>query len=511
MRVALRRGKPEPLYDRVAAEVGDLIARGTFRPGDRIPSVRELARQRRVSVNTVMEAYAQLENRRIIEARPQSGYYVMPRVDEPASAVDPRTAREGLAATPVVIGSEPLEVMRSLADPAILPLGRGSPNLELLPADALARMLATEARRFRQEGISYAGRRGLKRLRLQVAKRSLDSGCRLGPDDLVITSGCVEGVTLALQATCRPGDIVAVGSPVYYTFLNAIQLLGLRVLEIPSSAREGLSLPVLAYALDHHPIRACLVISNFNNPLGSVMSDAHKQELVQLLARHEVPLVEDDVYGELGFGPHRPRSAKAFDQGGLVLQCSSFSKTLAPGYRVGWIAAGRFQDRVENLKALFNIATASPTQLAIAEFLTSGGYDRHLRSVRRTYARHVAQARAAIGRWFPPGTLVTRPEGGFALWIEMPREVDALAVHQEALRRGIGVAPGSLFTAGDGYRNCLRVSVAVWSERIAQALQIVGTIARSLSAPSSTLPAPSGGASSPAPDGQPVLAALRDG
>lgn len=478
MRAGAHRAGPEPLlYERVAAEVGDLIERGTYRTGDRIPSIRDLARQRRVSVNTVMEAYAQLENRRVIEARPQSGYYVACRLEEPAPAPDPRAARGALAATAVTLGREPLEVMRNLADPALLPLGRGAPNLALLPAERLARMLASEARRFRDESVSYAGRKGLKRLRTQIARRSLDAGCRLGPDDLVVTSGCVEAVTLALQATCKPGDTVAVGTPVYYTFLNSIQWLGLKVIEIPSSARDGMSLSVLDYALRHHPIHACLVISNFNNPLGSVMSDGHKEELVRLLARRDVPLVEDDVYGDLGFGPHRPLSAQAFDEKGLVLHCSSFSKTLAPGYRVGWIAPGRFRERVERQKALFNIASASPTQLAVAEFLTSGGYDRHLRALRRTYARQVAEARAAVGRWFPPGTRVTRPEGGFALWIELPPEVDAFAVYEEALGRGIGVTPGSLFTTGDGFRNCLRICVAVWSERIAQAVRTVGAIA----------------------------------
>jgi DNA-binding transcriptional MocR family regulator len=468
------------LYERIAAEVDDLIERGTYRPGDRIPSIRELARQRRVSINTVMEAYAQLENRRVVEARPQSGYYVVPRLAEPTPTADSHAAREGLAATAVSLGREPLEVMRRLADPGLLPLGRGTPNVELLPARRLARMLASEARRFPTESVSYSGRKGLKRLRIQIARRSLDAGCRLAPDEVVVTSGCVEAVTLALQATCKPGDTVAVGSPVYYTFLNSIQWLGLKVLEIPSSPREGLSLPVLDYALRHHSVQACLVISNFSNPLGSVMSDDSKEELVRMLARRDVPLIEDDVYGDLGFGPHRPLSAKAFDEKGLVLRCSSFSKTLAPGYRVGWIEPGRFQDRVEGFKSLFNIATASPTQLAVTEFLTSGGYDRHLRSMRQTYARQVAEARAAIGRWFPSGTTVTRPEGGFVVWIELPSGLDAFAVYQGALQQGIGVVPGSLFTTGDGFRNCLRVSAAVWTERTAKALKVVGAIARAL-------------------------------
>ena len=472
-----RRASARPLlYERVAADVADLIARGTYRVGERIPSVRELSRQLRVSINTVNEAYAQLENRRLIEARPQSGYYVacpLPEPEGPAESAAPRK----LAATTVELGSEPLAVMRTLADPELVPLGRGVPNPELLPIEKLSRMLATEARRFRLDSVTYAGAKGLKRLRTQIAKRSLDAGCRVTPDDLVVTSGCVEAVTLALQATCCPGDTVAIGSPVYYTFLNSIQELGLKVLEIPSTTREGLSVEVLAYALRHHTIRACLVIANFNNPLGSVMPDERKSELVRLLRSHDVPLIEDDVYGELGFGLHRPTATKAFDEAGLVLYCSSFSKTLAPGYRVGWIAPGRYREQVIRLKSVFSLASASPTQLAVAEFLTSGGYDRHLRTLRRTYAAQLGHVRAAIARWFPEGTRVTRPEGGFVLWIELPPEVDGLAVHQQALRKEISVAPGTLFTTSDRYRNCIRVSGAFWSDRIRDAIRTLGGIA----------------------------------
>lgn len=478
--VGNRRTSARPLlYERVAADVAELIARGTYRVGDRVPSVRELSRQLRVSINTVNEAYAQLENRRVIEARPQSGYYVtcpLPEPDGEGTSPAPRK----LTATTVEPGTEPLAVMRTLAAPGLIPLGRGVPNPELLPIDKLSRMLATEARRFRVESVTYAGAKGLKRLRTQIAKRSLDAGCRLTPDDVVVTSGCVEAVTLALQATCRPGDTVAIGSPVYYTFLNSIQELGLKVLEIPSTPREGMSVEVLAHALRHHAIRACLVIANFNNPLGGVMPDERKAELVRLLRSHDVPLIEDDVYGELGFGLHRPTATKAYDEDGLVLYCSSFSKTLAPGYRVGWIAPGRYLEQVQRLKSVFSLASASPTQLAVAEFLTSGGYDRHLRALRRTYAAQLGHVRAAIAQWFPPGTRVTRPEGGFVVWVELPPGVDGLLVHQQALRRGIAVAPGALFTTSDRYRNCIRVSSAFWSDRIRDALRTLGAIASSV-------------------------------
>ena len=469
------------LYEEVADRIGGMIEKGTYRPGERIPSIRDLSRQMRVSINTVMQAYAHLENVGMVEARPQSGYYVHSRLLEPEARPANKKATEDLAPNPVTLGDIPFQVMRNISNISFIPLGGGIPNPDLLPIDKLNRMLATESRRFRIQSVSYSTASGIKRLRTQIAKRSLDSGCALSPEDIVITSGCVEAVMLALQATCRPGDTVAIGSPVYYTFLNSIQWIGLKVLEIPSTPREGMNLEVLSYAIRHNPVHACIIISNFNNPLGSLMPDEKKQELVALLAKHNIPLIEDDVYGDLAFGPVRPTAVKAYDKKGLVLLCSSFSKTLAPGYRVGWIVPGRFQEKVVRLKALLNIATASPTQLAIAEFLTNGGYDHHLRTIRRIYARQVAQVRDAVGRHFPRGTRVTRPEGGFILWVEMPEEIDAFRLYEEALQKGISIAPGTIFTTtGDKFSNCIRLNAAFWSERIEQALETLGGMAEAI-------------------------------
>lgn len=434
----------------------------------------------RVSINTVMEAYGHLEDGGMIEARPQSGYYVRSRILEPEARVGKKDIKQDLVPSSVCLGDIPLQILRNISNPSMVPLGGCFPNPELLPVDKLNRMLAAESRRHRIQSVSYAVPQGAKRLRTQIARRSLYYGFSLSPEDLVVTSGCVEAVTLALLSTCRPGDTVAVESPVFYTFFHSIQWLGLKLLEIPSTPGEGMNLDVLGYALRHTPIRACIFISNFNNPLGSLMPDEKKRELVALLANHDVPLIEDDVYGDLAFGPNRPAAAKAFDEKGLVLYCSSFSKTLAPGYRIGWIVPGRYLQKVERLKAHFNIATASPTQLAIAEFLANGGYDHHLRTIRRAYNRQVAKMRDAVGLFFPEGTRVTRPEGGFILWVEMPQEVDALKLYEEGLREGISIAPGAIFTAGDGFRNCIRLNAAFWSERIEQALETVGGLAREM-------------------------------
>jgi len=466
------------LYEEVAEGLASMIGDGTYRPGERIPSIRAMSRNKRLSMNTVMRAYAHLENMGLIEARPQSGYYVRCRVLEPESASVRTVRAEDIAPSPVTIRDISFQIMRSLSDRSLVPLGRGVPNSELLPVDKLNRMLGTESRRFRMQSISYEDVAGSARLRAQIARRSLNAGCTLSLEDILVTSGCREAVSLALHTVCRPGDTVAVESPVYYTFLRIAEWLGLKVLEIPSSPGEGMNLDVLNYVIRHNTVRACATILNFNNPLGSVMSEEKKRELVAMLSEYDIPLIEDDVYGDLAFGPARPVSAKAFDEKGLVLACSSFSKTLAPGYRVGWIIPGRYRQEIEQLKALFNAATASPTQLAIAEFLTNGGYDHHLRTIRRVYSHNMEGMRGAVARYFPQGTRVTRPRGGFILWVEMPEQVDAITLYEKALQKGISVAPGPIFTLGDRFRNCVRLNAAFWSEQTEQALETLGWIAR---------------------------------
>ncbi|GAA0585969.1 PLP-dependent aminotransferase family protein [Rhizomicrobium electricum] len=465
----------EPLlYEEIAERIGRQIEQGAYRPGERIPSIRTLSTNLRVSINTVMGAYARLENAGLVEARPQSGYYVRSRPPEPEA----RPYDDELAAKTVEFGPRIWRIRRNLARPCPVQLSGGAPNPALLPIAKLNRIMAAQMRLFPHESVSYSPPAGFERLRTQIARRSPESGCTFSPKDIIVTSGGVEGVTLALQATCRAGDTVAIGSPVYHTYLASIQGMGLKVLEIPSSPRDGLNVDVLAYALRQTPVRACLILATFNNPLGGVMPDNRKRALVELLARHDIPLIEDDVYGDLGYAPQRPFTCKAFDKKGLVLLCSSFSKTLAPGYRVGWIVPGRFQAKIEALKACFSVAAPSPTQLALAEFLTNGGYDRHLRTLRKAYVRQVEQMRAAIGRHFPKGTHVTRPEGGSVLWIEMPAGTDGLALHERALKEGIAVAPGAMFTLGDQYRNCIRVNAAFWSNRVEAAIARLGKLAK---------------------------------
>ena len=318
---------------------------------------------------------------------------------------------------------------------------------------------------------------GYKPLRIQIARRLLYCGCSLNPDEILITSGCQEAVTLSLMAVCRPGDTVAIESPTYYNHLQTLELLRLKAIEIPTHPRQGISLEVLEDVLEKKKARACLFITNFGNPLGSLIPDERKKALAEMLVKYEVPLIEDDIYGDLSFSGERPRTVKAFDREGQVLLCSSFSKTLAPGYRIGWVSPGRFQTEVERLKSVCTIGTATAPQMAIAEFLTNGGYDHHLRKIRRIYMRQIWSMSQAVGKFFPQGTRITRPAGGFVLWVELPAGIDSLLLYEQALKAGITIAPGPIFSVRQDYRNCVRLSAAYWSDQIEKAIATLGNLA----------------------------------
>ena len=470
---------PELLYIAVAEQLAQLIEHGTLRPGDRIPSVRKMSRQRRVSISTVLQAYRLLEDQGLIEARPQSGYFVRARAWTPPG--EPTISQPAKRATEVDVCELTLRVLQAVRDPALVRLGAAIPSPELLPTVQLNRCLASVSRKAPLQGAIYSMPPGELSLRTQIARRAMEGGCTLSPDEIVTTCGGLEALNLCLRAVTKPGDTVAIESPTYFGILQCIESLGLKALEIPTHPRDGVSLDALQYALEQQSIAACLFALNFNNPLGSCMPDVTKQALVTLLAEYGVPLIEDDIYGDLGYGEIRPRTAKSYDQQGLVLLCDSFSKTLAPGYRVGWCAAGKWQREVEHLKMVTTMATPTLPQLAIAEFLAEGGYDRHLRRARRVYAENVRLVSQGVGQFFPVGTRITRPAGGFVLWVELPKAVDSLELFDRAVAAGISIAPGPMFSAKNGYRNFLRLNCGTpWSSRVEGALQQLGQLAANL-------------------------------
>ena len=466
-------------YERYAQEIAELIQAQTLRPGDRLPSVRQASAHRKISPATVFAAYYLLEARGLVQARARSGYYVN-ALPQPAQA-QPGTALPSPQSTPVAISELVFEVLESTRHLEVVPLGSAFPSPGLFPLDKLARALTPAMRKLDPLRMVEDLTLGNERLRRQIGLRYVLGGAAVEVDEIVVTHGAMEALNLCLQAVTRPGDVVAVESPTFYSALQALERLNLRAVEVATHPRDGVDLDSLAQVLERHPVKACWFMPNFQNPLGSLMPESRKQALVELLARHAVPLIEDDVYGELYFGLRRPLPAKAYDRQGLVMHCSSFSKCLAPGYRVGWVAAGRFAQQVQRLKLMTTLATSIPSQLALSDYLQGGGYERHLRHVRQALAAQQALALRLIAEHFPAGTRVTRPEGGYFLWLELPPAVDALQLHRLALAQRISIAPGHLFSADRRFSHCVRLNYGHPDDaRFGAALRTVGQLACSL-------------------------------
>lgn len=467
------------LYEKLAVRLMQQVDRGVYPPGARLPSVREASSRFKVSISTVVEAYRVLEKRGVIEARPQSGFYVRARQWEASS--EPETSRPRAKPCAVSVGDLAMSVLRASNQPNVVQLGVASPHPIFLPVRALNRIIAGIARRDDDRAMRYDFPPGNRELRVQIARRMAAVGCDVSPDDIVTTSGCQEALRLCLRVAAKPGDTVAIESPAFYGTLQAIEALGMRALEIPTNPREGISLEALKLALEQWKVGAVMLVPSFANPLGSCMPEENRRRLVRLLNQHEIPLIEDDIYGDLAFGATRPNAIKAYDRKGTVLYCSSFSKTLAPGLRVGWAVPGLYRDQVAHRKYVSSMATATLPQMAIAEYLAQGSYERHLRKVRATYAQQAQRMVEAIARNFPAGTRVTRPSGGFVLWVELPEKVDTLVLHRLALDKGISIAPGPLFSASGKYRNCIRLTCALpWDEKLDRALVTLGGLAEAL-------------------------------
>ena len=463
-------------YEALAAEISASIASGVLAAGDRLPSVRQTCASRGVSPSTVFQAYYLLEGQRLIEARERSGYYVAAQIHTRPPELDRPSAPEGDTIA-LDVSEQVFEILQSSRVRDVVPLGSAFPSPLLFPLERLGTFLASSARTLDPWSTVDDLTPGNEALRRQIALRYLADGLHVRTEELIITNGALEALNLCLEAVTRPGDAVLIESPSFYASLQALERIGLEAVEVPTHPREGMELDALERAIARHRPKACWLMTSFQNPLGSSMPDEKKAALVQLLTRHGIALIEDDVYGELYFGARRQKPAKAFDTEGLVMHCASFSKCLAPGYRVGWVAPGRFAKRVGRLKLMTSLAAPAPTQAALAAYLEKGGFDKHLRRLRQTLAAQQQQFSQAVAEHFPAGTRATRPAGGYFLWVEMPHGVDALQVHQRALAQGISVAPGPIFSATQGFRNCLRLNYGHgWDGRVQDAVAVLGRI-----------------------------------
>ncbi|MDP2140399.1 MAG: PLP-dependent aminotransferase family protein [Gammaproteobacteria bacterium] len=469
------------LYNALALELASRIDAGVYQTGQRLPGVRATSQTRGVSTATAVAAYRKLEDDGYIESRPRSGFYVRNRVR--AALPEPRQSRRSARPIPVNGQQMMLGLVQSAQRTDLIRFGTAVPDHSYLPTRAIEKALASAVRMNRIQISSYEFSPGLLSLRQQIARRMGEAGCITDPDDVLITNGCQESLYLALKSLTVPGDVVAVESPTYYGLLQVIDALGLKALEIPTHPGEGMGVEALQLALEQWPVKACVVTPNFNNPLGCLMPHDRRVTLLDLARRHGLSLIEDDIYGDLGFDQRRPDTllglAQSMGIADLVIYCSSFSKTLAPGLRIGWLVSTAHRDTLTFQKFVMNSASPSITQLAVCTMLESGRYERHIRGMRQSMAQVVHRMADRLCQHFPMQTCITRPQGGFVIWVELPNGVDANMLAQRALEKGISIAPGPLFSATQKYRNHIRLSCAVlWNERVEKALRTLGQLVK---------------------------------
>jgi len=471
------------LYEKLADDIQRQIRKGVYRDGDRLQSVRQTSQARKISITTVIRAYLLLESRGLVVSRPQSGFFVSLRNGSQGDSPDVpdtlETPRPIAISASVDVSRLVLSTLRSIATDNAVPLGSPYPDSAGFPFDKLNRYAYAAGRDTSLHDLKNALPPGHPKLIRQIVRRYLDQGLVVDPAEVIITMGATEAINLCLQAVAKPGDVIAVETPTFYAMLHAIERMGMKAIEVPTHPVDGIDIEALAAIARDMPIAACMVMPNFQNPLGYQMPDERKQALVDFATRSDIPIIENGVYNELHFGDTPPSTLKSFDRRGLVLHCASFSKTLTSVYRIGWALPGRYRDQVEKLKFLNTLTTPSIPQLAIAEYLERDGYEHHLRRLRKAYAQHASLMKNVVGRFFPKGSHSSSPAGGYVLWVELPEKVDAMELYQQTLERGITVGPGYMFSVSNSsYRNFIRLNYSSpWSTDIEQAVITVGKIA----------------------------------
>lgn len=467
------------LYMQVADGLEKMIHNEILKIGDKLPSVRMLSDEYGISMGTAFQAYYYLEGKGLIEARPKSGYYVrfnrkrlpaLPAVQQPEQTSHTVSVEEMIAT-----------VYKDLTATDLTNFSIGAPDISFLPAAKLNKSVVHAFRNSKSSCLYYEDRQGNPELRKQVAKLAFNWGGKISADDIVITAGCMEALAMSLRTVTQPGDTVAIESPGYFGIFQVIQSMGLKIVEIPANPLTGIDLQYLEKVLKTSSIKACVFIPNFNNPLGSCMPDENKKALVELITKHKIPLIEDDIYGELYFGDRRPRTCKTFDKEGWVLHCSSLSKSLAPGYRIGWVIPGRYTEKLNQLKRMHTISGVSLTQAAVAHFLGIGRYEYHLKKLRKGLQTHHLRYVQGILEYFPEDTRMSDPQGGFVLWLELNKKINAFKLYQEAMKYQVSIAPGRIFSATDQFNHYLRMGYGTpWDDKVERGIKILGELVKKM-------------------------------
>ncbi len=464
-------------YTEIADAVAVNIRRKVLMPGDAVPSARTLAAREAVSVPTAVAALRHLEREGLVIARPRSGFYV--------------TEFNAVAPSSHVIKSHPQHIeiaamakeLFEIRDRSSIRFGAATPDASWLPAKSLARACLDANRLLGDTALSYSYPPGHRSLRATLAKRASRWGGKFAADDIIVTAGATQALVLALRVVAKRGDIVGIESPTYFGTLLVLESLGLKALEIATDHTLGLSTDAVEHALKRKKLAAIICSPSVQNPTGASMPLAARKRLFALAASAGVPLIEDDTYGEL-CGRQRLSPCKAFDRiesEGNVIYCASFSKTLAPGWRVGYVVPGKYFDAIFAMRQKESHAGNLALETALNQHLVSGDHDRHLARLRDRMETSLQSIATRIGASFPHGTRLSIPKQGFLLWVELPPQINSRTLAQRAQLEGISVSPGELFSPQSTYKHHLRFNCAIEIDTpVLRAIERVGHIAGSM-------------------------------
>lgn len=468
----------ETLYGLIANDIEHRINSGLLKKGDKLPSLRTLCKQKSISMNTAIKAYNTLEDAGLIEPRPKSGYIVAYTQHRPL-----RTLVKSTQPKVIKRANNMNEIMNSMMENFDMTETRLSSALlspQFVPIDKLNYSIRKACKKLNNSGVSYNSKES-PTLKTQISKRALLWNGALQADDIISTAGSIDALSFCLMTLTEKGDTIAVESPVWFGILRLAHTLGLNVIEIPTNPVYGIEVGALEKQMKQNKIKLCILISNFSNPLGCCIPEENKKAIVTLAEHYNVPIIEDDVYSDLFFGEKRPLNCKTFDESGIVLWIGSFSKTLVSGYRVGWLAPGKFKSEIEKTKLFHTLYTGTILHEAVGLFLESGGYEQYLKKVRTVLNNNCKNLQHCIHDYFPHETAFTNPQGGMNLWIEFSQDFDALELYNKAVQNKISITPGRIYTLQNQYNNCIKLSFGMkWNDTTEKSFIKLGKIAKEI-------------------------------
>ncbi|MDK9738972.1 PLP-dependent aminotransferase family protein [Vibrio sp. D404a] len=462
-------------YEELAKDIRTQIANNTWRSGEKIPSVRMSCRNYKVSNSTVLQAYQLLESEGWIIAKPQSGYFVAPKIETLVTlpeASEPKRA----------INDRLFDFLTSSSAEGVVPFGSAFPDPDLFPLPVLTRNLASAGRKMTGASVINNLPPGSESLRRQIAQRYLQQGIAVSHQDIVITSGAMEALNLSLQTVTKPGDTVVIEAPAFYGALQAVERLGLNAIEVEVCPKQGLNIEAFRQVLNDHDVKACWLMTTFQNPTGTCLSEQSKQEVTSIAREYQTLIIEDDVYADLYYEGEKPKPLKAYDTDDSVLLCGSYSKSLCPGYRVGWVVNARYHNQIQKQQLLSTLSSSAPVQLGVAHFLTHESYDNHLRKLRKHLQARKQGFIDAIREHFPTSIELEEPQGGYFIWVRFPESFDSHKLYKLAMEQGISIASGDLFSDSQQVSHAIRLNFShEFTPERESALKTVGKLAHQLS------------------------------